>query len=135
MTGKSKVMKKYNFLYSLYIENSTRPFPYEDCRKISKRSEAAGDDFIPTLTMYLANIAGYCDSSNRMLMWDNEKLLIARHSLEKTFFDKYSKFRLLETLITSDGTPDLYKKLVNYEKARKELLHLIDNKVNGENII
>ena len=120
-----------------YTESLHSPFPYAGCRKvlneaenkakkeIKKRLRTIHEGFIPDLDLYQSNIAGYCSNARKLSLFAEDNLLLARTSLEQSFFGQHPDYSDLIPLITPENVPDLYQQMTISEEVRHDLLRLI----------
>jgi hypothetical protein len=109
-----------------YIEKDTgNPFPYIGCRKLLREDKEAYEGLIPDLDMYFYDIASHCGGVKKILDWSEEKIIEAQKKFSKSFFDVHAEYTPLKPQITESNTPDLYFKMISYEKMRQRLLELL----------
>lgn len=104
-------------LQRIFKEDLSKPFPYEDCRKVFVEAGARDEGFIPDLDLYWSELAGYCSWGKRILDWPEEKLLEVKQSLEKSFLDRHPQHQKIVSLITESRAPDLYARMAWYENS------------------
>jgi len=112
-------------LLHLFEEACRTPFPYADSRTLLSQDEERYENLIAHLDLYFSDIASHSGGVRRLLKWSNKMLLESQQKLRNSFFEKYPQYKALETLVTESTTPDLYAKLVIYEKMRTNLLILL----------
>lgn len=109
----------------LYRTELVRPFPYKDCRRltrsIGKDIGITSSDLIPDLDIYLADVAGFASSATRLRGRPVEQLRRYLPYLELSFFEKHPVYRPLEGRVNADDTPDLFRRLRITNTLRKEL--------------
>ena len=106
-------------------EDLSRPFPYQDCRRVLAAANLSGDDLIPELDLYFSDVAGYCSWGKRLLRFSRSELLTARATLERSFFEKHPEYLPLAALINETDTPTLFADLKLHDELRGKLLALI----------
>ncbi|MGH9854253.1 MAG: YxiJ family protein [Blastocatellia bacterium] len=112
-------------LRRVFKEDLSRPFPYQDCRKVFAEAGDHDEGFIPDLDLYWSDLAGYCSWGKGILGWPEEKLSEVKRNLEKSFLDRHPQHQKLVSLVTENQTPDLYGQMAQYEDIRATLLQLI----------
>ena len=117
--------EKLKILRKIYKSDFLQPFPYQDCRKILQRTDAGFEDFIPSLDVYFSDVAGYCSSGKRIDDWSIEKIEKAENQMQKSFFDRFSRFSELKSAITERETPQLYNQLLIYDLMRLTLIDIL----------
>jgi len=111
----------------IYEEEARLPFPCDDCRWLRNEFEVEDEleGFIPDLSLWFSDVAGYCSWGKRILNWSEEKLKGTREFLSSSFFDWHPEYGVLERAITEENTPDIYEDLLLYERMRKKLLEVM----------
>jgi hypothetical protein len=100
------------------------PFPYRDCREISKFVENFGE-FIPDLDLYSYTIWSYANGVKKILQRSEEQLRESKKVLQKSFFELKPEYISVKGYIKADSTPDLFSRIQTNEKLRILLLNLI----------
>ena len=111
----------------LFEDDKKKPFPYEDCRKISVLGRVKPGDLIPDLDLYFSKLAGYCSWDGRILKWPHEKVAYVRKDISKSFFEKHPEYQPLRETITETVAPDLFSDLALHEEMRQTLLKILDS--------
>jgi hypothetical protein len=106
-------------------ELRTGPFPYDDCRWL-KNNKGANEDFIPDLDYYFSSIVGFAITASRLEQRDRQQLQSYWPYLKLSFFERYSKHKLVESGINETDTPKLYRQLYIAEQIRVALLVIFD---------
>ena len=122
---KTEIEEKLKILQKLYKTDFLRPFPIKDCRVILSESDAKFSDFVPSLDVYFSDVAGYCSWGKRIENWSFEKIIEAKHILRKSFFQRFSKFSVLESKISENKTPNLHSQLLITDLMRLTLVDVL----------
>lgn len=107
------------------------PFPLADVRSLRKWDQTNWDTLHGALCMYLAYVAGYAVSADRIARRPKDELEKARRYLAKGLFQRYPELAHYEEKITLESTPALYRVLQANEEVRKDLLLLFDEILSG----
>ncbi|MGH9846072.1 MAG: YxiJ family protein [Blastocatellia bacterium] len=120
-------------------EDLSKPFPYDDCRRVLARAGDIADGdiadgLIPDLDLYFSDIAGYCSHGKKLLNMPKDDLVAARATLERSFFEKHPEYRALAVWINEIETPMLFAEINRHEEVRCKLLELISNLLSDSEI-
>lgn len=112
-------------LQRILKEDLSKPFPYDDCRRVLAKAGVTGADLISYLDLYFGDIAGYCSWGKNLLRMSKDDLNGARALLARSFFEKHPEYLPLTALINETDTPTLFAELGLYDKVRLQLLAVI----------
>src|SRR5262249_25690259 len=102
------------------------PFPRNDLRKLKSIDPDKWSALHGELDLYLAYIAGYASSADRLQRRPRAELIEARRYLSESFFEKHPSLAVYRGVITEEFTPNLFRELAAAEKVREELLVAMD---------
>ena len=122
---KNEVGEKLEILQKLYKSDFLHPFPYEDCRKITRQTANQNDDLVACLDVYFSDVAGFCSWGKRMEKWSAEKTTDTEIRLNKSFFDRFPKLSEFKSKINEQETPTLYNQLLIFDLMRLTLMDIL----------
>jgi len=108
----------------------SKPFPYDDCRKVLNEAEAAPKhtrryhDLIPDLSTYFSDIYSHASGVEFLKEWPSDRISQSQAFLKRSFFDAYSAYKSIEWRINEIDTPTLYRDIVVNNQLRNLLLEL-----------
>jgi len=108
-----------------YDEQSRKPFPRKDCRKITGGDSDKELDLVGDLNTYDMTISGPISWGDKVMEWSNEKIDRILKYTAKPFFDQYPQYKPLEPLVSDTNTPDLCADLQLHEEMRLVLRQLL----------
>ncbi len=108
-----------------YKVANSKPFPYDDCRKLREQLKETLEDFTSDLAEYHAGIAGFESSVKRWRRWEKERIELAHLVLKSPFYEKYLFYRQLEPVITNENSPRLCAEMSLNEEMRNKLNQLL----------
>jgi len=89
------------------------------------------EEFAVALLSFSEAIDGYAGSARALRGCDRRKLLKVQSDVSKSFFERYLQYDHCRTLITEANTPDLYRRLIEIENYRRDLLSLVESILCG----
>ena len=101
-------------------------FPREGCLTILKGFGKAAEGFIPDLDMYLYGVASPWSATRKIVKYDRASLLDLKAEFSITFLDKYPQYAKFMERMNQTDTPDLYLEMEMTERARLQLIDLVD---------
>lgn len=129
------MIKKLSFLIqelASYDEESRKPFPRADVRKITGGDVDRELDFVGDLNAYDMTISGPISWKASIVEWPRKKAEEVLEYSTKSFFEHYPQYKPLELLISEKNTPDLYADLQLHNKMRMVLRKLLTQLLSGE---
>ena len=103
-------------------------FPHEDCEKIASQGYLIRADlntFFHTVWAF-----GEIERVRRRTL---QELVEDREWFKKPFFERFTEYRPIESRVTPDTTPKLYRTLELNERLRKEILSMVIDEINSRN--
>jgi hypothetical protein len=109
-------------------------FPHEDCRKITKLLNPNAD-FLPDINTFTHSLwslsALASDKPERLTKRETSELEKYKIWLEKSFFERWTKYSEAKNLITPEFTPQLFQSLKLNEEIRELILELVNDELQN----
>ena len=99
------------------------PFPYEDCRALQEFG--ASDELTSDLDSFLADLAGFAQNPESLLIRPPEQIERYTPILSESFFARFPRHRNIAVYVTRQDTPALFEQLSAAEAIRPVLHEML----------
>jgi len=128
-------MRNFDLIHELikelgsYGAKAVRPFPYSDCRKLidslTLQERNHFQDFTADLNTFDMAVSGPISWDTKILDWPQERVERVYKYVEKNFFQRFPRYKIVKRLINRTDTPNLFEDIRTHNKIRKILLKLL----------
>ena len=105
-------------------------FPYGDCQKLALKAGVDYQGLVSALDTYFYDVWSPANGIKKLSQKPAPWLVDLKTSLEQSFFATHPEYAFLEAIINQDDMPDLYRRLVIYDRLRKQLIVFLSALVN-----